>query len=88
MKVIRNLTRRPLRVPLPGGKLLHLGPGKEGRVGDDAVVGALKRMIDEGEIVLVDAHGSDRASGTEGGTVHASTTGHHPPTVVRPKGDR
>ena len=47
MKVIRNLTRRPLRVPLPGGKLLHLGPGKEGRVGDDAVVGALKRMIDE-----------------------------------------
>ena len=29
---IRNKTRLPLRVPLPGGKKLHLGPGQAGQV--------------------------------------------------------
>ena len=28
---ILNKTKRPLRIPLPGGKRLHLAPGKTGR---------------------------------------------------------
>jgi len=32
MKEIRNPTPKPLRVPLPQGKVLHLGPWKTGRV--------------------------------------------------------
>lgn len=32
MKEIRNATTRPLQVPLPQGKTLHLGPRKTGQV--------------------------------------------------------
>jgi len=88
MKVIRNLTRRPLRISLPGGKLLHLGPGQEGRIGDDAVTAALERRIAAGEIEVVGSGGAEHAAPGESGSVPSSTAGHHPPTVVRPKGNR
>jgi hypothetical protein len=32
MKTIQNKTNAPLRVPLPRGKKLHLGPGKSGQI--------------------------------------------------------
>ena len=37
MKQIVNKTQRPIRVPLPGGKHLFLGPAKAGQVSDQAV---------------------------------------------------
>ena len=47
MTTVRNKTRKPLRVPLPGGKVLHLGPGKSGQVADDAVDRpAFKKLVD------------------------------------------
>ena len=36
MRTIVNKTTRPLRVPLPGGKVLHLGPKKSGQIADPA----------------------------------------------------
>jgi hypothetical protein len=89
MKTIRNKTRKPLRVPIPGGKFLHLGPAKVGQVGDGAVKGAgFKRLIDAGEIEIEDdgAHGLAGGDRAEGGS--ESTHGHPQPTLMVPKGNR
>lgn len=56
MPTLRNKTHRPLSIPLPGGKTLHLGPGNTADVAANAVDGArLKKLIEAGEIEVVDA---------------------------------
>ncbi len=58
---ILNKTKRPLRIPLPGGKQLHLGPGKTGQISPkSADHPALKQLIDQGEVELV---GGGRSQG-------------------------
>ena len=32
LPTIKNTTKKPLNIPLPGGKRLFLGPGKEGKI--------------------------------------------------------
>ena len=55
VKVIRNTTRRPLRVPLGQGKVLHLGPGKTGEVAPSATERpAFVRLVEQGQIELVE----------------------------------
>jgi hypothetical protein len=67
MKTIVNKTAMPLRVPLPGGKVLHLGPTKSGQVADTAVEHpALRKLIEAGKI-QVQGEGSDGAGGDGGG---------------------
>lgn len=52
---ITNRTRRPITVPLPGGKRLHLGPGKTGQLGATPVDHPpLEALIKSGEVVVVD----------------------------------
>jgi len=89
MKEIRNLTHRPLQVPLGGGKTLHLSPGKTGQVADDAVEhAAFRKLVEAGEIeVLGEGHAGTSSGNAEAGPREA-THGHHPPTVVTPKGNR
>jgi hypothetical protein len=54
MTTISNKTQRPVSVPLPGGKTLHLGPGKTGQIAGKAVDDSqLKKLIDAGEIEIV-----------------------------------
>jgi hypothetical protein len=54
MKEIRNTTARPLRVPLPGGKTLHLGPRNVAQVADTAVDHpGLKKLIEAGTIEVL-----------------------------------
>lgn len=36
MKEIRNKTSRPIRIGLPGGKTLHLGPSQVAQIADHA----------------------------------------------------
>ena len=36
MKTVRNLTPKPIKVPLPGGKTLRLGPRADGTIQDTA----------------------------------------------------
>jgi hypothetical protein len=36
MKTVANKTQKPLSVPLPRGKVLHLGPGKTGQISSEA----------------------------------------------------
>ena len=48
---ITNLTKKPLSVPLPGGKKLFLGPGKSGQINWKAAERpAVKKLIESGEV--------------------------------------
>lgn len=90
MKTVHNVTPAPLRVPLPGGKTLHLGPGRSGQITDRAADHPpLLALVKAGKIEFVggDAEGP-AAEGRETRAVQGSTHGHPPPTTVMPKGDR
>ena len=55
MSAVSNKTQKPLSVPLPGGKTLHLGPGKTGQISAKAVENPrIKKLVDAGEIEIVD----------------------------------
>jgi len=54
MKTVSNKTQRPVSVPLPRGKTLHLGPGKTGHISSKAVeYPQLKKLVDAGEIEVL-----------------------------------
>lgn len=77
IKTIVNKTRRPLRIPLPRGKTLHLGPSREGQVHPDALERpALKKLIDAGDIEVLGDGEHPSGTGDRGsGPVHDSTHG-------------
>ena len=53
MPSIHNKTKRPLAVPLPGGKKLRLGPLQTGQVTPKALeYPPLKKLIEVGDIEL------------------------------------
>ena len=55
MKTVANKTQKPLSVPLPRGKVLHLGPGKTGQISSEAAEHPrLKKLVDAGEIEVFD----------------------------------
>ncbi len=55
MKTIRNLTRKPIKVPLPGGKSLRLGPNKDGTIHDKAAEhAAVVAMVEADTIAIFD----------------------------------
>ena len=55
MKTIRNLTSKPIKIPLPGGKTLRLGPKADGVIHDRASGhGAVVRMVEAETIELFD----------------------------------
>lgn len=89
MKSVTNKTQRPLSVPLPRGKILHLGPGKTGQITSEAAEhGGLKKLVDEGAIEIAD-DGSRPAEGFGGGKLGgAGTFGHATGRGSRRSGDR
>jgi hypothetical protein len=90
MKTIVNKTHKPLKIQLHGGKVLHLGPGKSGQIGDDAVdEPSVRRHIEAGEVEIAGegTHAGPAGQGTAS-TPHEATHGHTPTTVVLPKGNR
>lgn len=89
MKEIVNRTPRPIQVPLPGGKRLHLGPGKTGQVSDKAAEHpALLRLIEDETIAFTGDSEQHAAGRAPSGVGHESTHGHPQPTVVTPRGNR
>jgi hypothetical protein len=53
MRTVKNLSASPLRIPLPGGKTLHLGPGQSASVRDSAADHpALKKLCEDGRVEL------------------------------------
>jgi hypothetical protein len=88
VELIRNKTTKSLRVPLPNGKVLHLGPCQEGQISAHAVDhGPLVRLIEIGDIELAGSSAlhSEREARVH---VHDDTHGHHSQTTIKNRGDR
>ena len=89
MTVIRNTTRAPLRVPLGGGRVLHLGPGKSGSVADDAPQrAAIARMIKARKLEVVGTEDAPVGAVAGGGTPREFAHGHAHAMRIFPKGNR
>jgi hypothetical protein len=89
MKTILNKSRKPIRVPLPGNKVLHLGPLKIGQIADQhAQAPGVQRLLQKGDIEIVGEAAHPEGGDGSGATAHERTHGHKPPTVVLPKGNR
>ena len=88
MKTIVNKTRKPLRIQLHGGKTLHLGPGKTGQIADDAAEEPSVRRLVKAKEIEIQGEGPSSAEGEQKSVVHEAPRGHHPKTVVLPKGNR
>ncbi len=89
MKIVSNKTQRPLRVPLPGGKRLFLGPGKSAQIAFNAVEHApLKELVDAGKIEVFDEAPRQSGGAAVGENRRAATQGHTSGTGSRRSGDR
>ncbi len=87
MIAVSNKTQRPLSVPLPGGKTLHLGPGKTAQISAKAVESpGLKKLVDAGEIEVVDE--DPRPTPGTGGGKRGRTSMHGRTSGSRRSGDR
>ncbi|MBI3770325.1 MAG: hypothetical protein HY271_17780 [Deltaproteobacteria bacterium] len=89
MTTVRNKMQRPLSVPLPRGKTLHLGPGKTGQISaKDVEHPRLKIMVDAGDIEIVDEN-PRRTEGAEAGKIgRTANHGHASGSGSRRSGDR
>jgi hypothetical protein len=89
MSAVSNKTQKPLSVPLPGGKTLHLGPGKTAQISAKAVEDPrLKKLVDSGEIEIVDEDPRLTAGPGGGPRGRTSTYGHTSGSGGRRSGDR
>jgi hypothetical protein len=89
MSAVSNKTQKPLSVPLPGGKTLHLGPGKTGQISAKAVEDPrLKKLVDAGEIEIVDEDSRPTAGPRSGTRGRTSAYGHTSGSSGRRSGDR
>ena len=89
MAEVTNKIGKPLSIPLPRGKTLHLGPRKSGQISShDIEHPALKKLVEEGVIEMV-AEGSGSTAG-DGGGMHGRvpTPGHTASRGGRRSGDR
>jgi hypothetical protein len=89
MAAVSNKTQKPLSVPLPGGKTLHLGPGRTGQISAKAVENPqLKKLVEAGVIEVVDED-PQRAAGPVGNKRgRGFMVGHSSGSGGRRSGDR
>ena len=87
MPTIKNTTKKPLNVPLPGRKRLFLGPGKEGEIRAKATQHPpLSALVESGELEIVPD--ADKSGGKGGGGGRAGGgQGRNPTTTVFKSGD-
>src|SRR5207247_9232657 len=77
MAAVTNKTGKPLSIPLPRGKTLHLGPRRSGQISShDLEHPALKRLVDAGAIEIV-AEDSGPGGGDGGGSQGGAPRGGH-----------
>ena len=85
---IINKTKKPLRIPLPGGKKLFLGPGKTGQVNAKALQHPpLAKLVEAGD---VESGGTTTARQGGGANKGGHSTGlrHGATGAMRQSGDR
>jgi len=89
MKTVVNKTQRPLSIPLPRGKILHLGPGKTGQIATEAADHPqLKKLVDAGEIEVSDDTPGPMSGGGGGRKGRPSSGGQPLGSGGRRSGDR
>lgn len=67
MKRIANKTQRPLSVPLPGGKTLYLGPGREGAAPSKAdEYPPIRKLVEAGALEVLGDGALPTGLGTRG----------------------
>jgi hypothetical protein len=89
MKTIHNTTREPLRLPLGGGRVLHLGPGQTGHVADEALLTrGLDRLIQSGAIAVSGGEGHPGEFTATEGAPREFAHGHVHGGKVFPSGNR
>ena len=89
MASISNKTPKPLRVPLPQGKTLHLGAGKTGQVNAKALQHPpLLKLVEAGDLEIDDGGKSSHIGGlgSQGGI--SASEGHEAGGGPRRSGDR
>jgi hypothetical protein len=87
MKGIRNATRGPLAVPLPGGKKLHLGPGKTGEISPRAAEHPpLVALVEAGSLEIVETDAKGPGATTQS-SLHG-VSGERRPSKAGRRGDR
>ncbi len=85
---IINKTKGALRVPLPGGKRLFLGPGRTGQISPKAADHPpLKKLIEDGDVEIVGG-GRSQGTGDSGGGGVSSSQSRPSSGGVRHTGDR
>jgi hypothetical protein len=89
MKTVTNQTGGPLKVPLPQGKILHLGPRQKGQIADPAAEHPpLMKLVEEGKLKVEDDAGGRRGGHESGPGGRTESHGHHPPSQGRTWGER
>lgn len=88
MKEVLNKSNTPIRIPLPGGKKLFVGPGKIAQITDKAAESAaVQRLVEAGSIEILGE--GERAEGiSRSGTSPAQTYGHGKSPFRRRSGER
>ena len=89
MKTIINKTRRPLKIKLSQGRVLRLGPSKEGQIAThDAARESVQRIIEAGEVEIFDDLSSGTGSAGKGKGGPAKSQGFHRQFSGSKRGDR
>lgn len=74
MKTIYNKINRPLKITLSRGKVLRLGPAKEGQIAThDAELKSVKKLLADGALEIV-------GEGTNAGSAQSSRAGNRSDT--------
>ncbi|MFQ5526403.1 MAG: hypothetical protein ACE5GX_09110 [Thermoanaerobaculia bacterium] len=89
MKSILNKTHKPLRISLSRGRVLHLGPGREGQIATpDADRESFRKLVEAGEIEVVGEGSGPVTAGGDVASGHPDSRGHHPSVTAKKRGDR
>ena len=91
MQTIRNTSRGPVKVRLPGGKVLFLSPGKTGEIADKALEHpGVKQLVEDGAIEVLGHRSASEKMAAETQNVFPGSDqgGHRPASGSRSAGDR
>jgi len=89
MATITNKTRKPLSIPLPGGKKLRLGPLKSGEISPKAIDHPpVQKLIEADEVEILDSEQNPKGTGGGAKGVRRSSGGQGQGRGIRRTGDR
>lgn len=89
MKTVLNKTGRPLKIALSRGRVLRLGPRKEGQIAtQDAERDAVQRRVADGDIEIFDDAARDGGASLTAAGGSMRSQGSHVRFSVAKRGDR